>query len=1062
MSTLANITLAGEADIRQRLNSDGVRALGLAAPLLSAVWTQAKPFADELKLMFRTTQWYAPIAGMLIPVPDGIVPGLSLLDGSPAATGTGAAALLRIHPQARLRLERLFAASLQPAGLTPPDRSLRAVPSVILINNIAMAVPLAQHMSAGELGLPPGDVSFHDERGLIIDPFAFAAAVAALLGAQPVLAAPMPAGATAGTPAVIAWLAAAGQFFHATDLHGRPWNDPGAGKGIGLFTGPANARVPAGRVSDGTVLAWTGGAVLAAESDPGDATRPRAATTPRFGWAAVGTMDTAPLSWPAAGAAVPTRDTLRVAAVDLPFHLLGNRSTSARDGVGRADDLTVAEQMPLVRDGSPVALLADGHDCLAWWRQVILGLQGGNPAGAFNSGPILAVTVAFDDERFALPLTPGPAGRWPVAPAAVPLGASVGQVLNTMSAMRGATTAQWIAGNNDVLATLPPGLPNGIFVRLYPLRVLLGTSPNEQNLLVRNDGNGDFIAGGTAAIVLRDPFNTNGGPRPAPAKLRADASLTWLSANTGAVEVHMIGNLSWPVNGEVAAPPAAGLNFLGTGIFKSQARAPLIGAPSAGSYNIGAVIDDPVKYLQDLARQLTTDRNPREAPRLPTMARTESLLAIQSLNNVADPFSGVLTGGWLTREADRHTYRAANPGGASESEVHAPGIAATSQLGFDMWVAALHRCRPVVPTADVAAFPGFPNNWVLLQTGAQSVPPNPLPAPSTFAGALLQTVPGFVETPEMALIPDDDVPAVENWITNQLGNWLGTPNDPEIHRQLVREVRSSKYGRREAQWALRRAIRHARELIYIETPLLAHTAHGAGGPPDPNAAADLINELANRLTIERGLRVVILVPRNIPFPHAFDPWSMFFYAARNQIAQTLALAARNIEGLPRVVIGHPMGMPGRPLVIRTTTVIVDDVWASVGTSSLSRRGLTFDGANDVVLVDRALDRGVGAGLRNFRKRLMAMHLGANPNGLAPASPDPLFVELHQGASAHRLFATILTQKTGGRIISLWPGPDPMAPGAVLPHPPEVADPDGRAGASSMITIAGALAGNGRV
>src|SRR5262249_38955767 len=152
--------------------------------------------------------------------------------------------------------------------------------------------------------------------------------------------------------------------------------------------------------------------------------------------------------------------------------------------------------------------------------------------------------------------------------------------------------------------------------------------------------------------------------------------------------------------------------------------------------------------------------------------------------------------------------------------------------------------------------------------------------------------------------------------------------------------------------------RHAHELIYIETPLLAHTAHGAGGPPNALAAVDLINELANRLTIEPGLRVVILVPRNIPFAHSFEPWSMYFYAARNEIAQTLALAGGIIEGLPRVIISHPMGIPGRPLVIRTTSVIVDDVWALVGTSSLSRRGMTFDGANDMVLVDRALDRGV--------------------------------------------------------------------------------------------------------
>ena len=55
-----------------------------------------------------------------------------------------------------------------------------------------------------------------------------------------------------------------------------------------------------------------------------------------------------------------------------------------------------------------------------------------------------------------------------------------------------------------------------------------------------------------------------------------------------------------------------------------------------------------------------------------------------------------------------------------------------------------------------------------------------------------------------------------------------------------------------------------------------------------------------------------------------------------------------------------------------------DVWCLTGTSSLSRRGLTFDGANDVVLADWALDRGAGTAIRAHRKALMAAHLGVGP------------------------------------------------------------------------------------
>jgi len=395
------------------------------------------------------------------------------------------------------------------------------------------------------------------------------------------------------------------------------------------------------------------------------------------------------------------------------------------------------------------------------------------------------------------------------------------------------------------------------------------------------------------------------------------------------------------------------------------------------------------------------------------------LLALQLLPaSGPDLYRAVLTGGWLTREADTHSYRIANPAAAGAHEVHAPGVGASSQLGFDLWLAALHRARPVVPTADVAGpLAGGPNaslpaNWILLQANTTSAPPSPPATPSTIAGAVLQTIPAFVETPELSLIPDDNVGAVNTFVTQTLPNYLTMPNLPEIGRQLVREVRSCKYGRRDAQWALRRSLRHARELVYIETPLLAPTAVGAGGPADPKAAVDIFTVLAARLNEEPRLRVVILLPRVPPFVHGYEPWSMYFYGMRTNVVQTLQLAAGNLPApgggtRPRVVAAHPMGAPGRPLVIRTTTVIVDDVWMISGTSSLSRRGLTFDGANDIVLTDWSLDRGAGASIRAHRKALMAAHLGVGPGragtagGAAPTAvgtPAADWVRLHQPTS----------------------------------------------------------------
>jgi len=1071
------LTVAGIPDITQRLNSDGLATLGLAGPLLCPAWTDTVPAMDTTALTFTVPGlWYAPCAGVLMQAADGTKLGLSRLDGTPAVTGNAQCVVFRIHPQARLRLEREVVAAVQGAGGLA-DQSLRPVPALILITG-GSTVDHPLNLSPGDKLMVGGTVSMFDEHGLIVDPFAVAACLAAVLAQTPALRITAPATA-GGTLGAIAGAAPAGQFVHLLDLHGRPWSDPpGASPGVSFYTG---AQVEGEHLGDGNLHPWPAGAVLAGRADPAGSQQPPPSTLLRFGFSTLGRMGTTPLSWPPPGAQTPVRDTLRVTVTDPAFHLLGNRTATPRDRVGVADALSIAEAAPLVRDGSPVTLLPDGRSCLGFFRQAILNLQGGNPAGPFTAGPILAASVTFDNEAWPLPLAPGAAGRWPAAPAATPVPGTDAVVLGQLAALRTGTTANWIAGSNDVLITLPAGLPVGVAVRLYPVEVLLGTTPDEQPLLQRADGGAVIVTGARDSIVLTDPFRLGTAPvRSGTSRVRADAVVTWLPP-AGVAVVKMVANLNWPVGADVPRPPDAPANLLAADFWHGVAAAPLLGSLPAGSFTgLSAAFADPVAFVQGIVRQLTTDQKPRAAPRLPTMARTESLLAVQ-LPPASGPdlYRSVLTGGWLTREIDTHSYRIGNPGAAGAHEVHAPGVAASAQLGFDLWVAALHRARPVVPTADVAGplaggpNSGLPSNWVLLQANTTSAPPAPPATPSTLAGAVLQTVPAYVETPELALIPDDSVADVNTFVQQTLPNYLTLPNQPEIAQQIIREVRSCKHGRRDAQWALRRALRHARELVYVETPLLASTAPAGGGPADLKAAVDIFTELATRLTEEPRLRVVIMVPRTPPFAHGYEPWSMYFYAARNAVAQALQAAGGDLPApgggiRPRVLIAHPMGVPGRPLVIRTTTVIVDDVWMITGTSSLSRRGLTFDGANDVVLADWALDRSAGSAIRAHRKALMGAHLGTGPGlagtpGGAPASavgaPEPAFVQLHSGVSAHAAFADVLAAGGLGKLLPLWTGPDPNAPDAVIPQPAPVADPDGRGGASLVTTIAGALGAN---
>lgn len=1076
-------TVASQANMRTRLNNDGVTALGLAGPLLSQTWTQNAPVANVGNLSFTVNQpWFAPIAGMLINEPNPRALGLSGLDGNPQPANLPMSVIFRIHPQARLRLERLMVANLQAAGAVSVDQSIRPVPSLFLITNPGNTYATSWASAAGALEMPPGTVTMYDEHGLIVDPFAVAAAVAAILAGTPAAAAQAPAGVT---PANIAALAPAGRFIHAIDLHGRPWSPiaPGLGN-IGLYSTASGNPQLVQSVNDGALYAWSNPSTpgdtalrLAAELNVIGAVNPLAVpSVTRFGWHPLGRMNSTLLAWPAAGAQTPVRDTLRVAACDPSFHLLGNLGNGTRDGVPTADAISRTAQPPQIREGSPVTLLADGRSAIGWIGQVFNALQGGNPGGAFTTGPIFAASPYLKG-NWPLPSVPGPAGAWPVLPAAMPVAGGDAGVLASLAPLRTAATANWIAGSNDVLLTMP-AVPAGICLRFYPMRILMGTSPDEQPLLRRADGPAIVTSGGADQVCIPDPFGIGPGARPANARLRVDAAITWLPAEPPGIPlVRLIGNLLYPIGGDVPAPPAPQANLLEWNFLRGVSSNPMIGAPARGPFPLASALADPIQFMQQIVRSLTTDANPREAPRLPTMSRNETIFALQLLPAAgADIYRAMLTGGWLTSEIDSHAPRLANPAAAGMHEVHAPALTATSQLGFDLWVAAGHRACPIVPTRDVAqAFTSgpmanLPNNWLLLQANAVSQPPAAPAVPSNIAAALLQTVPAFVETPELAIIPDANVAEAISWVTTQLGNWVTTPNDPELHRQIGRELHSANFGRRDAQWALYRAMSHARELVYIETPLLAPTATGAGAPPDPTAAIDLLSLLMLRMSQEPRLRAVILTPRETPFGPNYEPFSRYFYAARKQVADQFALAVgEQVDGLnttrPRFLFAHPVGMPGRPLVIRSTTVIIDDVWCMTGASSLSRRGMTFDGSNDVVLVDWQLDRGAGLTIRAHRKALMATHLGV---GLTPVgggaepslvgAPTGDWVRLHNPSSAFEAFADACAANIRGKLLPLWAGPDPMAPDAPIAHTADIADPDGRLGDSWVRSLASAIGG----
>ena len=601
-------TVAGQADIRNRLNADGVAALGLAAPLLSQAWTQALPTFNPADLSLTVTaNWFSPIAGVLINEPNPRGLGLSRFDGTPWPSGGPIAVVFRIHPQARLRLERLMVANLQPAGATPLDQSIRPVPAIILISNPSATFSTPEMCSAGLWTMPAGTVYMFDDHGLPVDPLAFAGAIAAVLvgtpaAGTPTTGTPAPAGNPAGTPAAIANIAP-GQFIHAIDLHGRPWQaPPGQLGGVSLYSGPVGARVQVDSVGNGQLHAWATNPplVLAGDLDTnGMISVLSNPTLTRFGWHPLGRINTTPLTWPAAGPQVPVRDTLRVVVCDPSFHLLGNLSAQDRDGVLKPDLRTQVSDVPQIREGSPVMLLPDGRSVLGWMGQVILNLQGGNPAAPFNTGPMFAASPVFEGS-WPFPTLPGPAGAWPVLLPATQIPGPDAAVLASLAPLRTGGSANWIAGTNDVLVTLP-ALPAGIAIRLYPLQIKMGISLEEQPLLRRADGPGLITTGGAAdTLRLTDPFAL--GPnavRPAQAPtLRMDAAATWQPAPdaTGippVPKVKLIANLQWNVGPDVPLPPVPPGNILAAMFWRGQSRNPMIGAPSPGPFPLAAALGDP-------------------------------------------------------------------------------------------------------------------------------------------------------------------------------------------------------------------------------------------------------------------------------------------------------------------------------------------------------------------------------------------------------------------------------------------------------------------------------------
>lgn len=1039
-------TVLTPTDAANQLQTEGVDALGLVLPNLSSGWADATPGpgdVDAAALRLTLSNPRAPFRAALERVGNASV--WSDVAGAPLA---GPVAVLRLHPEAARRLARLVEARLGAPLIRP-------VPVAMLVHGVTTpsAPPPINWFMAGEALDFPGShaVSFHDARGLPIDPLAVAALFLDLIGFRPALNlgdATMPALSASGGLNGIVALATTPVRCHVIDPHGHAYTPTRDAARLKLVDG-ANAEQ--GLAPDGGLVTLPTGQRLgrSAADDAADTARPL-----RWGWAHNDTLDRTPRAAPAlpAGVTLATQF-LRVMAVDLDWHLLGNRSAGPLAGIAGDDDTVPDFALPRVRPAAPgFDYLIDGMDVLGAANQIAAGFP---PPGA----DVLALLASpAIDNALALPPGPGPAGHWPAFPApdpggGLPAGANATQGLAAAFRAPGDGTDARL----DVIVTVAAdAVPAGTHLRVYPRRFVEIRAIGEQPSFVRGDGGSGIAQAGTATrVLLVNPFGlAPAAPLPSPALLAVDVVAT---ARTGQRRLHSAIDLTVDPTTQSFADNSAA--FGGTALLNAPAIAALISlfgatsiAPSSlfGLPPLAAPAGGVAATIGDLVRRLASETTaPRQGPRLPTQARFETVFAVGAAPAAGQPLAwqAVLSGARWTGESRSALPELGDPGNPPGPDLHAAGVRAGGQLAYDLALHALKRAQPVIPRS--ASTPG----WMVTTGGDDWADPAP-DGVGTVAGVMLETIAPFCDSPELSFVPvpqpTDTIQSVINDLASDLGvdpPTVNVANEDRLRRELQREIVTAKSGQRDALWSLARALGQAREFVYIESPMFARTARPASAPLAHEI--DLVEILRARLGANARLKIAICVPRLPDFAEAKANWVRAALAQRKQAIETLTTQDRQ-----RVAAFHPIGFPGRPAVVRSTVLIVDDVYALVGSSHFRRRGMTFDGAVDVASIDRALNaRGTSAAIARFRQELMANKLGVRvPPG--PATSTALWTRLAEPESAFDVLADLLPTGGLGRCSPVWAGPTDTL---VIPQSDAISDPDGvDPNGSGLLALFGAL------
>ena len=188
----------------------------------------------------------------------------------------------------------------------------------------------------------------------------------------------------------------------------------------------------------------------------------------------------------------------------------------------------------------------------------------------------------------------------------------------------------------------------------------------------------------------------------------------------------------------------------------------------------------------------------------------------------------------------------------------------------------------------------------------------------------------------------------------------------------LRRYPFAPHGERSIAHAYRKAFARARSLVYLEDQYFWSR---------PVAAL-----IASALRAHPGLHVIAVVPR---YPDNDGPVTrMPGLIARHDVVRACAAA-----GGDRFAVYDLENHQGTPVYVHAKIVVVDDVWAMVGSDNLNRRSWSHDSELSIGVLDAEPDpreprdpAGLGDGARVFardlRLRLCREHLDRDPDDVA--------------------------------------------------------------------------------